>query len=334
MAKVLVTGGAGYIGSHTTLALLEAGFEVVVYDNLSTGRADAVLPPARLVVGDLAETDRLDALMAGEGFDAVLHFAGSIVVPESVENPLKYYMNNTNNTTELIRLAVKNAIPRFVFSSTAAVYGMPDTPAVTEDSPTKPINPYGRTKLISEWVIQDTAAAHPDFAFVILRYFNVAGADPEGRIGQCTPNATHLIKVASQAALGRREALHIFGTDYDTPDGTCIRDYVHTTDLAAAHLAAIEATGPETAEVFNIGTGQGTSVKEIIAACEKVTGRKIPVEISARRPGDPPALVADPKKLKTQLGWTPRYSSIEETIATAWAWHQAHPQGYGDRPGK
>ncbi|MDP3429377.1 MAG: UDP-glucose 4-epimerase GalE, partial [Desulfomicrobium sp.] len=232
MSKILVTGGAGYIGSHTTLALIEAGYEVVVYDNLSTGKAEAVLPPARLVVGDLAQTDVLDRLMAEEKFSAVLHFAGSIVVPESVENPLKYYMNNTNNTTELIRLAVKNAIPRFVFSSTAAVYGMPDTAAVTEESPTRPINPYGRTKLMSEWVIEDTAAAHPGFSFVILRYFNVAGADPEGRIGQSTPDATHLIKVASQAALGRRDALHIFGTDYDTPDGTCIRDYIHVTDLA------------------------------------------------------------------------------------------------------
>lgn len=236
MSKILVTGGAGYIGSHTTLALVEAGYEVVVYDNLSTGKAEAVLPPARLVVGDLAETDRLDALMRAEKFSAVLHFAGSIVVPESVENPLKYYLNNTNNTTELIRLAVHNSIPRFIFSSTAAVYGMPDTPAVTEDSPAQPINPYGRTKLMSEWVIKDTAAAHPDFSFVILRYFNVAGADPAGRIGQCTPDATHLIKVASQAALGRRDALHIFGTDYPTPDGTCIRDYIHVADLAGAHV--------------------------------------------------------------------------------------------------
>jgi UDP-glucose 4-epimerase len=323
MAKVLVTGGAGYIGSHTTLALLEAGCEVVVYDNLSTGRPEAVLPPARLVVGDLAETDRLDALMAEEAFDAVLHFAGSIVVPESGENPLKYYMNNTNNTTELIRLAVKNAIPRFVFSSTAAVYGMPDTPAVTEDSPTKPINPYGRTKLMSEWVIEDTAAAHPGFSFVILRYFNVAGADPKGRIGQCTPNATHLIKVASQAALGRREALHIFGTDYDTPDGTCIRDYIHVADLAAAHVLALqhlEAGNPS--GIFNCGYGHGYSVREIVAAVKRVSGVDFPVVESGRRAGDPPALISDPSRIRATMAWVPRHDDIEAIALSAYAWEK------------
>ena len=321
MSKILVTGGAGYIGSHTTLALLEAGCEVVVYDNLSTGRAEAVLPPARLVVGDLADTDRLDALMAEEGFSAVLHFAGSIVVPESVENPLKYYMNNTNNTTELIRLAVKNAIPRFIFSSTAAVYGMPDTTAVTEDSPTRPINPYGRTKLMSEWVIQDTAAAHPGFTYVILRYFNVAGADPAGRIGQCTPNATHLIKVASQAALGRREALHIFGTDYDTPDGTCIRDYIHVADLAAAHVLALrhlEAGNPS--GVFNCGYGHGYSVREITAAVKRVSGVDFPVVESGRRAGDPPALISDPSRIRATMGWIPAHDDIDAIARSAHAW--------------
>lgn len=323
MAKILVTGGAGYIGSHTTLALLEAGCEVVVYDNLSTGRREAVLPPARLVVGDLADTDRLDALMAEEGFSAVLHFAGSIVVPESVENPLKYYMNNTNNTTELIRLAVKNAIPRFVFSSTAAVYGMPDTPAVTEDSPTKPINPYGRTKLMSEWVIQDTAAAHPGFTYVILRYFNVAGADPAGRIGQCTPNATHLIKVASQAALGRREALHIFGTDYDTPDGTCIRDYIHVADLAAAHVLALrhlEAGNPS--GVFNCGYGHGYSVREIVESVKRVSGVDFPVVESGRRAGDPPALISDPSRIRATMAWVPQHDDIDAIALSAYAWEK------------
>ncbi len=323
MAKILVTGGAGYIGSHTTLALLEAGCEVVVYDNLSTGRPEAVLPPARLVVGDLADTDRLDALMGEEKFSAVLHFAGSIVVPESVENPLKYYMNNTNNTTELIRLAVKNEIPRFVFSSTAAVYGMPDTPAVTEDSPTKPINPYGRTKLMSEWVIQDTAAAHPGLTYVILRYFNVAGADPAGRIGQCTPNATHLIKVASQAALGRREALHIFGTDYDTPDGTCIRDYIHVADLAAAHVLALrhlEAGNPS--GVFNCGYGHGYSVREITAAVMRVSGVDFPVVESGRRAGDPPALISDPSRIRATMAWVPQYDDIEAIALSAYSWEK------------
>lgn len=323
MPKILVTGGAGYIGSHTTLALNEAGYEVVVYDNLSTGRAEAVLPPARLVVGDLADTERLDALMREEGFSAVLHFAGSIVVPESVENPLKYYMNNTNNTTELIRLAVKNAIPRFIFSSTAAVYGMPDTPAVTEESPTNPINPYGRTKLMSEWVIQDTAFAHPGFTFVILRYFNVAGADPQGRIGQCTPNATHLIKVASQAALGRREALHIFGTDYDTPDGTCIRDYIHVADLAAAHVLSLQHLESDNPSgIFNCGYGHGYSVREIAAAVKRVSNVDFPVIESGRRAGDPPALISDPSRIRATMNWVPRHDDIDAIALSAYAWEK------------
>ena len=321
MSKILVTGGAGYIGSHTTLALNEAGYEVVVYDNLSTGKAKAVLPPARLVVGDLAETEKLNALMEREKFSAVLHFAGSIVVPESVENPLKYYLNNTGNTTELIRLAVENRIPRFIFSSTAAVYGMPDTPAVTEDSPTKPINPYGRTKLMSEWVIEDTAAAHPDFSFVILRYFNVAGADPEGRIGQCTPDATHLIKVASQAALGRRSALHIFGTDYPTPDGTCIRDYIHVTDLAGAHVLSLkhlEAGNPS--GIFNCGYGHGYSVREIAVAVKKASGVDFPVIESPRRAGDPPALISDPDRIRRVMDWKPAHDDIHGIALSAYRW--------------
>jgi len=323
MSKILVTGGAGYIGSHTTLALNEAGYEVVVYDNLSTGRAEAVQPPARLVVGDLAETDRLDRLMRDEGFSAILHFAGSIVVPESVENPLKYYMNNTNNTTELIRLAVKNAAPRFIFSSTAAVYGMPDTPAVTEESPTRPINPYGRTKLMSEWVIQDTAAAHQDFSFVILRYFNVAGADPGGRIGQCTPAATHLIMGAAPAALGRRDSLHIFGTDYDTPDGTCIRDYIHVADLAAAHVLSLqhlEAGSPS--GVFNCGYGHGYSVREITAAVKRVSGVDFPVVESGRRAGDPPALISDPARIRATMNWVPAHDDIDDIARSAYAWEK------------
>lgn len=321
MSKILVTGGAGYIGSHTTLALTEAGYEVVVYDNLSTGRADAVLPPARLVIGDLAETGKLDALMRAERFSAVLHFAGSIVVPESVENPLKYYLNNTGNTTELIRLAVQNNIPRFIFSSTAAVYGMPDTPAVTEDSPTKPINPYGRTKLMSEWVIEDTAAAHPGFSFVILRYFNVAGADPKGRIGQCTPDATHLIKVASQAALGRRGALHIFGTDYPTPDGTCIRDYIHVTDLAGAHVLALgHLEAGKASGIFNCGYGHGYSVREITAAVKRASGVDFPVIESPRRAGDPPALISDPTRIRRVMDWKPAHDDIHAIALSAYKW--------------
>lgn len=323
MPKVLVTGGAGYIGSHTTLALCEQGYDVVVYDNLSTGRAEAVLPPARLVVGDLAETDRLDELMQAENFSAILHFAGSIVVPESVVDPLKYYRNNTGNTSELIRLAVKNAIPRFIFSSTAAVYGMPDTASVTEDSPTCPINPYGRSKLMSEWVLADTGVAHPQFSYVILRYFNVAGADPGGRIGQSTPNATHLIKVASQAALGRREALHIFGTDYPTPDGTCIRDYIHVTDLAGAHVLSLrhlEAGQPS--GIFNCGYGHGYSVREITAAVQKVSGVDFAVTESERRLGDPPALVSDPTRIRSTMNWHPAHDDIEAIALSAFLWER------------
>ncbi len=323
MSKILVTGGAGYIGSHTTLALSEAGHEVVVYDNLSTGRAEAVIPPARLVVGDLAETDRLSGLMRRENFSAILHFAGSIVVPESVENPLKYYRNNTNNTTELIGLAVRHGIPRFIFSSTAAVYGMPEVIPVTEDTPTQPINPYGRTKLMSEWVIEDTAAAHPQFSYVILRYFNVAGADPKGRIGQSTPNATHLIKVAAQAALGRREALHIFGTDYDTPDGTCIRDYLHVTDLAAAHvlsLGHLEAGGPS--GIFNCGYGHGYSVREIVEAVKRASGVDFSVVESPRRAGDPPALVSNPARIRSTMGWQPSHDDIDGIALSAYAWEK------------
>jgi UDP-glucose 4-epimerase len=320
---ILVTGGAGYIGSHTVPALTEAGYEVVVYDNLSTGRAEAVLPPANLVVGDLAETARLDALMQREDFSAVLHFAGSIVVPESVENPLKYYANNTSNTTELIQLAVKNRIPRFIFSSTAAVYGMPDTPTVTEDSPLNPINPYGRSKLMSEWVLQDTVAAHPQFSYIALRYFNVAGADPKGRVGQSTPNATHLFKVASQVALERRPVLHVFGTDYPTPDGTCIRDYIHVTDLAQAHVLALNyLENGNPSGVFNCGYGRGYSVREIIAAVQKACGRKFPVIDSPRRAGDPTVLVADASRIREVMAWTPQHDDIHGIALSAYKWEQ------------
>lgn len=323
MPSVLVTGGAGYIGSHTALALTQAGYDVVVYDNLSTGRAEAVLPPARLVVGDLADTAKVAALLAEGRFHAVLHFAGSIVVPESVTNPLKYYTNNTTNTTALVALCVRHRVPYFVFSSTAAVYGIPQSVPITEDAPTAPINPYGRSKLMSEWTILDAAAAHPAFRPVILRYFNVAGADPGGRLGQCTPQATHLVKVAAQAALGRREALDIFGTDYPTPDGTCIRDYIHVTDLAEAHVLALrhlEAGGAP--GVFNCGYGHGYSVREIVAALQEAIGRTFPVREAPRRAGDPPALVADSTRIQQVMGWQPRHDDIGEIVRSAYLWEQ------------
>ena len=323
MAKILVTGGAGYIGSHTSLALTSAGYEVIVYDNLSTGRREAVLPPARLVVGDLKDIDKLDKLMREEKFQAIIHFAASIVVPESVENPLKYYLNNTSNTTSLIALAVKNNIPNFVFSSTAAVYGMPEAVPVNEQSEIAPINPYGRSKVMSEWVIQDANFAHPDFNFIILRYFNVAGADPQGRIGQSTPDATHLIKVACQAALGFREHLCIFGTDYPTPDGTGIRDYIHVVDLAEVHVLALrflEQGNPS--GIYNCGYGHGYSVREIIDAVKKVSGVDFKVVETDRRPGDPAQLVADPGKLLKEMKWKPKYDDIEEIVRTAYEWEK------------
>jgi len=323
MAKILVTGGAGYIGSHTSLALAQAGYEVIVYDNLSTGRADAVLPPARLVVGDLKDRDKLDKLMREEKFQAIIHFAASIVVPESVENPLKYYLNNTSNTTSLIALAVKNNIPNFVFSSTAAVYGMPEEVPVNEQSPLMPINPYGRSKVMSEWVIRDASFAHPDFNFIILRYFNVAGADPLGRIGQSTPDATHLIKVACQAALGLRESLSIFGTDYPTPDGTGIRDYIHVVDLADVHVLALKFLEQgKPSGIYNCGYGHGYSVREIIDAVKKVSGVDFKVIETGRRPGDPAQLVADPGKLLKEMSWKPKYDDIEEIVRTAYNWEK------------
>lgn len=323
MPTVLVTGGAGYIGSHTALALTQAGYDVIVYDNLSTGRAEAVLPPARLVVGDLAETTKLASLMQEARFTAVLHFAGSIIVPESVENPIKYYKNNTTNTTALVELALRHRIPHFIFSSTAAVYGVPGTVPVTEDAPTAPINPYGRSKLMSEWTIFDAAAAHPNFRPVVLRYFNVAGADPGGRLGQCTPQATHLIKVAAQTALGRREALSIFGTDYPTPDGTCIRDYIHVTDLAEAHVRALRhLEGGGDPGVFNCGYGHGYSVREIIAAMQAAIGHEFPVRTAPRRAGDPPALVADSTRIQRVMGWQPQHDRIEEIVKSAYLWER------------
>ncbi|GAB1409198.1 UDP-glucose 4-epimerase GalE [Desulfovibrionales bacterium] len=323
MARVLVTGGAGYIGAHTVLALMENGYEVVVYDNLSTGQASAVLPPARLVVGDVGDTARLGALMAAETFAAVLHFAGSIVVPESVAHPLAYYHNNTTNTTHLLSLAVQHGIPHFVFSSSAAVYGMPDTSLISETMATAPVNPYGRTKLMSEWMLQDVSAAHPDFSCVILRYFNVAGADPKGRVGQSTPNATHLIKVAAQAALGLRPELQIFGTDYPTPDGTCIRDYIHVTDLAAAHVLALQhLERGQGSGIFNCGYGRGYSVREIVRAMHTQCGVHFPVVETERRPGDPPALVADPARIKAVMGWKPKYDDLASITRSAYAWEQ------------
>jgi len=319
---ILVTGGAGYIGSHMTYGLRDRGEQVVVLDDLSTGVRSLVSPEAQFVKGTVGEPGVAEAVLAGHDIEAVIHFAGSIVVPESVADPAKYYRNNTAASSALIEACVRKGVRNFIFSSTAAVYGVPQTPLVTEDAALAPINPYGRSKLMTEWVLADVARAH-DFRFVALRYFNVAGADPLGRTGQSTPNATHLIKRACQAALGQVPCLDIFGQDYPTPDGTGVRDYIHVSDLVSAHLLALDhlRRGGESS-IFNVGYGKGFSVREVVAVTESVTGRKVPVRLSPRRPGDPAMLVADPSRLKQRLKWQPQHDDLKVIIRTAYEWEQ------------
>jgi UDP-glucose 4-epimerase len=320
MARVLVPGGAGYIGSHVVRQLIGAGHEVVVLDNLSTGFRDAVDPAAQLVVMDLADVPAVRELVASGRFDTVMHFAANIVVPESVADPLKYYLNNTVNTTHLIQACVDGGVHQFIFSSTAAVYGMPDTGAASETTPTEPINPYGRSKLMSEWVLQDVSAATP-LRYVALRYFNVAGAALDGTIGQRTKGATHLIKVASQAALGRRRRLSIFGTDYDTPDGTCVRDYIHVEDLARAHLDALTWLGAGgDSQILNCGYGHGASVRQVLDTMRRVSAVDFEVVEVGRRAGDPPALIARADRIREVLGWVPRHDDLDLICKSAWAW--------------
>ncbi|HEY6871443.1 MAG TPA: UDP-glucose 4-epimerase GalE [Geobacteraceae bacterium] len=319
---VLVTGGCGYIGSHVVRQLSEAGRKVVVFDNLSTGFRDALTHGEELVVGDLADTAALEALFERYRFETVLHFAAAIVAPESVTNPLKFYGNNTRNTLNLLQACVCYGVARFIFSSTAAVYGLPETGVAAEESPTRPINPYGTSKLVSEWMLRDVAFAH-GLKYAALRYFNVAGADPRGRMGQRTPEATHLIKVACQAALGMREAVSIFGTDYPTPDGTGIRDYIHVEDLASAHLAALShLEGGGEPLTVNVGYGRGSSVREVIGMVQEVTGVDFPVNEAPRRPGDPAALVARADRIRELLGWQPRYDDLRTIVTDAWRWEQ------------
>ena len=320
--SVLVTGGAGYIGSHMVLALTDAGEDVVVLDNLSTGHWWAISPKARLVEGDIGNEELLDRLMAEHRFDAVVHFAGSIVVPDSVSDPLGYYLNNTVKSRTLMACAVKAGIPRFIFSSTAAVYGNPLTMPVFEDEAPAPISPYGRSKLMTEWMLQDTHAAH-GLQYVALRYFNVAGADPQGRSGQSTPRATHLIKVACQTALGQRSHMDVFGTDYDTPDGTCLRDYIHVTDLIAAHMDALAhlRRGGESG-IFNCGYGKGYSVLEVIAAVERAHGAGFTVNRVGRRAGDPAGIVAGADRVRQVLGWQPRHADLDEIVRSALDWER------------
>lgn len=317
---VLVTGGAGYIGSHMVLALVDAGEDVVVLDNLTTGFWWAVAPQAKLVEGDIGDAEFLNRLMTENKFDAVVHFAGSIIVPDSVSDPLGYYLNNTVKSRTLLDSAVKAGIPRFIFSSTAAVYGNPLTQPVFETEAPAPISPYGTSKLMTEWMLRDTHAAH-GLNYVALRYFNVAGADPKGRSGQSTPRATHLIKVACQTALGQRESMDIFGTDYDTPDGTCLRDYIHVSDLIAAHMDALShlRRGGESG-VFNCGYGKGYSVLEVIRAVEKAHGGAVRAKMVARRAGDPVAIIAGADRVKAILGWKPKYNDLDAIVTSALAW--------------
>lgn len=319
--RVLVTGGAGYIGSHVVLQLGEAGHDVVVYDNLSTGSRDAVLA-GTLVEGDLADRERLAAVFEAHGFDAIMHFAANIVVPESVADPLKYYGNNTRNTLGLLEAAAQFGVGKVVFSSTAAVYGIPEQSLVDEAAPLAPINPYGASKMMSERMLADLAAAS-SLRYVALRYFNVAGADPQGRIGQSTPKATHLIKVAAEAAVGLRQGLTVFGSDYPTADGTCVRDYIHVADLARAHIDALEylAQGGSS-RTMNCGYGHGSSVLEVIEAVKRVSGVDFPVQLDERRAGDPPALIAESRLIRDVLGWTPRHDDLDFIVQTALDWER------------
>jgi UDP-glucose 4-epimerase len=319
---VLVTGGAGYIGSHMVWELLDAGEKVVVLDRLSTGFDWAVAPEAALIVGDIADGDLVAKIMIDHEVDAVIHFAGSIVVPESVVDPLAYYDNNTCKTRSLIETAVRCGVKNFIFSSTAAVYGGAGMEPVREDAPLYPESPYGRSKLMSEWMLQDAAAAH-DLRYTALRYFNVAGADPKGRTGQSTPGATHLIKVASETALGKRPSMQVFGTDYPTPDGTCIRDYIHVGDLVAAHRLALQRLRAGGGNLIaNCGYSHGYSVLEVIAAVERVFGRDFAVTMGERRPGDAAAVVADSKIARAELGWRPKRDDLDQIVADALNWER------------
>ena len=318
--SVLVTGGAGYIGSHMAYGLLDRSEDVVVLDNLSTGVPALVPARARFVEGSVGDGALVRQLMRETGIDTVIHFAGSIVVPESVENPLRYYLNNTVASRELLAACIDCGVRNFVFSSTAAVYGNPDKVPITETAATLPINPYGRSKLMTEWMLEDAAHAC-DFRYVVLRYFNVAGADPAGRTGQSTPAATHLIKRACQAALGIVPKLDIFGTDFSTPDGTGVRDYIHVSDLIAAHLMALDHLrrgGPSL--ICNAGYGHGYSVLEVIRAVERVTNHNLHTQMAPRRVGDPPILIADPARLKSTLGWEPEHDDLSEIVRSAYAW--------------
>ena len=320
---VLVTGGAGYIGSHAVLALRDAGWSVAVIDNLVTGFRWAVPDDVPFYEGDIEDSALVARIVEEESIGAIMHFAGSVVVPESVENPLKYYHNNSAKSRSLIDAAVSAGVPHFIFSSTAATYGVPEVSAVSEDTPQIPINPYGMSKLMTEHMLRDVSAAH-DFNFCALRYFNVAGADPKGRTGQSTAGATHLIKVAVEAALGKRDSVAVFGTDYDTPDGTGVRDYIHVSDLAAAHVLALEAlvADPKTDHLLNCGYGKGFSVLEVLDTVDRMTNVKIVRNMEARRAGDPDSLISNNSAIMNRLPWQPKHADLDEIVSHALAWER------------
>jgi UDP-glucose 4-epimerase len=331
MARYLVTGGAGFVGSHMVAALLARGAAVTVLDDLSTGHRAAVLPGARLVVADLADAAALDAVLGDGRWDAVFHFAALSLVGDSMRAPLHYLRTNIGNGLALIDACIRHGVGRFILSSTAALFG--DAPAgpIPEDAAVNPGSPYGESKWALERALLWAERVH-GVRFAALRYFNAAGADPDGRLGEDHRPETHLIPLVIDAALGRRPDIAVFGTDYGTPDGTCIRDYIHVADLAEAHLCALERLGAASV-TYNLGNATGHSVLEVIRAVERVGGRKVPVRLAERRPGDPPMLVAASERIRREAGWQPRFAALDDIVATAWAWREAHPGGYGDGHG-
>jgi UDP-glucose-4-epimerase GalE len=324
--RILITGGAGYIGSHAVKLFLGRGHDVWVYDNLLMGHRQAV-PTERLIVGDLKEVQRLDHVMVERRIEAVVHFAAFSFVGESVHEPAKYYQNNLVNTLNLMECARQNRVGRFVFSSTAATFGVPERMPITEATPQAPINPYGASKLAVERALGDYARAY-GWGYAALRYFNAAGAAADGTIGEDHDPETHLIPLVIYAATGKRPHIEVFGSDYATPDGTCVRDYIHVEDLAEAHLLALEKLAPGAELRYNLGIGRGYSVREVIATVEQVTGKPVTVKEGPRRPGDPPVLVASSDRIQKELGWRPRHTELRTIVETAWNWHRAHPRGY------
>lgn len=328
MTNILVTGGAGYIGSHAVRRLQKAGHSVVVLDNLSYGHREAIPTDVPFYQVDLFETDRIEEILRKHEIQAVMHFAALISVGESVQKPLLYYRNNTAGAMSLLEAMERVGVKRFVFSSTAATYGEPEETPIYETTKQLPINPYGRSKWFVEQVLRDIAAADPEFGFVAFRYFNVAGASGDGTIGEDHQPETHLIPLVLFAAMGKREKITVFGADYPTPDGTCIRDYVHVEDLVDAHVLGVEALKDGDARFYNLGIGRGYSVREILDAAAKATGKEIPTEYGQRREGDPARLYADSALVQKELGWKPQHTDVEEVIDSAWRWHTTHPNGY------